>query len=82
MKTLQFRTLIILLTAGLGTTTAWSGQDVSTTSATASQATLPKGATGQSGNSARAAGGIVPGILSAEEIPAYLLTDPCDTTDY
>ena len=81
MNTLQLRMILILLTIGLGTNTAWSGQNPSATSATDSHAKVSSGATATPGKHAGASKGALPSIVNEEEIPAFLLTDPCDTGD-
>jgi hypothetical protein len=81
MRKLQLRTFIVLLTVGLGASAAWSSQDAPATSALEPRANLSKDAPAQPGNNAGAANGKLPGILPEDEIPAYLITDPCDTQD-
>ena len=81
MNTLRLRIFFVLLTVGLSTSTAWSGQDELTTSAAESHANMPKGATPITGNNSGAVNHRLPGIVNEEEIPAFLITDPCDTGD-
>lgn len=82
MKKLQLRTFLAMLTVGLGTGAAWSSQSTAAMSAAESHVTVTKGTTARSGKNAGGTSEPVPSIFSADEIPAYLLTDPCDTTDY
>jgi hypothetical protein len=42
---------------------------------------MPKGATPIPGNHVGAANHLLPGIVIEEEIPAFLVTEPCDTSD-
>ena len=81
MNTLQLRTFFVLLTLGVGTSTAWSSHNELTTSVAESHANMPKGATPIPGNNADATNHRLPGIVDEEEIPAFLITDPCDTGD-
>ena len=74
MKTRRLQTFLVLLALGPGATTAWSGQDAVAATATDAHASANGTAAGEGGKR-------VPGIVSEEEIPAYLITDPCDTTD-
>jgi hypothetical protein len=78
MKSLQISTFV-LRTAILGATTAWSGQALPGTSATAAKPSSPNGAVASSGKPIGAADGELPGILDEEAMPAFLYTDPCDT---
>lgn len=81
MNTLQLRTLFVLLSVGLGTSTAWSSQNELTTSAAESQAVMSKGAKAVPANDTGVSSHRLPGIVNEEEIPAFLITDPCDTGD-
>jgi hypothetical protein len=81
MQTLQPRTFLVLLMLGLGTNTAWSGQSTAATPATGSQANALQTASATSDRNEAAAGATLPSIMSEEDIPAFLRTDPCDTGD-
>jgi hypothetical protein len=73
--------LFILLSLGVASTAAGSGQASGATSAAASHAEASAGATAKSSREAGAARKGLPSIISEDEIPAFLLTDPCDTED-
>lgn len=72
MKTTLTLTFFVLLTIALGT---------NATAATPVDATAPVNATDEQANTAGSANHQVPGIISEEDIPAYLRVDPCDTED-
>ena len=69
MKTTLNLTFFVLLTIALGTNAI---------AATPVDATAPVNATAEQANTANHQ---VPGIISEEDIPAYLRVDPCDTED-
>jgi hypothetical protein len=81
MNRLQLGTFSILLTIGLGTNTAWSSQNVNAMSAAESHANASKGAAAKSGKNVGASHEGLPSIVDEEDIPAFLITDPCDTGD-
>jgi len=81
MNTRRLWTFFMLLAVGLGTNTAWSGQNEDAGPATESHANASQGATAQSGQNTGAADQGLPSIVDEEDIPAFLLTDPCDTED-
>ena len=72
MKTTLNLTFFVLLTIALGTNAI---------AATPVDATAPVNATAEQANAADSANHQVPGIVSEENIPAYLRVDPCDTED-
>jgi len=81
MNRLQLGMFSILLTIGLGTNTAWSSQHVTAMSAAESHANASKDAAAKSGKSIGASHAGLPSIVDEEDIPAFLLSDPCDTGD-
>ena len=72
MKTTLILTVLLLLTITQGTN-AIAATPVDATSSLSATAEPAKG-TGSSSHP-------VPGIISEEDIPAYLRVDPCDTED-
>jgi hypothetical protein len=81
MKIRQLRTLSVLLIMGLATTTAWSGQNVPAASATGARAGVSADTSAKSAKDVDKPKAGLPSIINEEEIPAFLLTDPCDTED-
>ena len=81
MNTLQFRMVFGVLMMSLGATPAWSTPGAPAKHQLEAQAQNPAAATT---NSVKPTDTSKPGlrsIVSDEEIPAFLRTDPCDTKD-
>lgn len=81
MNTRQLRTLLVVLSLGLCTSTAWSSQGQLVASTTQPPVHDQKSATANSGNNNSAANDRLPSIINEEDLPAFLRTDPCDTGD-
>ena len=82
MNTLQFRMVFVMLIMSLGVTPAWSTPGAPAKPQLEAQAQNPAAAATM--NSVKPTGTSKPGlrsIVSDEEIPAFLRTDPCDTKD-
>lgn len=79
MNALQLRMFVIVLT--VSSATAWSSPTLSATPATESRANAHEGAKVKPGQSTVAPIQKLPSIWTEDDIPAFLITDPCDTGD-